>query len=417
MKTRKHKYKKGGTTKDVTQSIKNKQLPDMQEKGKKIYSSYLENVNVDTTVKMLIMEKAFKSSDFFDKMYESIRNYLPTKSKKSWEDCVNDCFFICNKYANYEISTTAYMLSALMNSTIGDPTYNLSFKVIEDKLTGYWENDQNYIQIQSTNPTMLHHGRLIMGFGPSSSGKTYCANKLIDLMSSIDPSFPKLLITIDGGIYRQTSKVYQCILEEIKEKGLYDGISNLVSASIFGKKSIFDANIIKKNIKKYLKNQKQHGFIPSLYVPETLGGCITYVNCKNKYSDYISITGDHNWIGMVIYQHTTPESCPFHEPYKCVGTIPSGTNRELTEGKKYSSKAWDISYQNGLVYMKKAPNFRFIIHNSGNSDKTSVFQDLSIDKLAMSQSTIQFFRENNWVYIDGDIKKYPKCHLFRKHCK
>jgi hypothetical protein len=423
MKTRKHKHKKGGSLKDVTTEIKNiknfKVIPndmEIQQKSDQIYSSYLENVNIDMPVKMLIMEHAFKSSAFFHKMYENIRDYLPTKSKKSWEDCINDCFYICNKYSNYEISTTAYMLRALSNSLIGDSSYQLSFTVLEDKLTGYWENDQYYIKMESTNPSILHHGRLIMGFGPSSSGKTYCANKIIDLMTSIDPSFPKLLLTIDGSIYRQSSVVYQCILEEIKQKELYDGISNLVSSSVFGKKSIFSTDLIKKIIKQYLKNQKKHGFISNLYVPETLGGCIGHINCKMKISDYIQITGDHNWIGLMIYQHTTPDKCPYHEQYKCTGTVPSGTSRELVEGKKYSSKAWELSYQNGKIYMKKAPNFRFMIHNSGNPDKTSIFQDLSVDKLAMSQTTIQFFKDNNWLYIDGDIKKYPKCHLFRKNC-
>jgi hypothetical protein len=423
MKTRKHKHKKGGSLKDVKDIIKNIKKnetetidTDIQQKSNKIYSSYLENVNIAMPVKMIIMEHAFKSSDFFYKMYINIRDYLPTKSKKSWEDCINDCFYICNKYASYEISTTAYMLRALSSSSIGDSSYKISFTVIEDKLTGYWENDQQYIKIESSNPNILHYGRLIMGFGPSSSGKTYCANKIIDLMSSIDPSFPKLLLTIDGSIYRQCSVVYQCILEEIKHKELYDGISNLVSSTVFGKKSIFNTDLIKKIIKKYLKDQKKHGFISNLYVPETLGGCIGHVNCKIKISDYINITGDHNWIGLMIYQHTTPDKCPFHEQYKCVGTIPSGKSRELVEGKKYSSKTWDISYQNGMIYMKKSPNFRFMIHNTGNSDKTTIFQDLSVDKLAMSQSTIQFFKDNNWLYIDGDITKYPKCHLFRKNC-
>lgn len=418
MKTRKYKHKKGGSLKDIKQMIKKNDSIDteLKQKSEKIYSSYLENVIVDIPVKMILMEHAFKSSDFFYKMYQTIRDYLPTKSKKSWEDCVNDCFYICNKYSNYEISTTAYVLRILSNSVIGNSSYKISFIVLEDKLTGYWENDQHYIQIQSTDPHILHHGRLIMGFGPSSSGKTYCANKIIDLMSTIDPSFPKILLTVDGSIYRQSSVVYQSIIEEIKNKNLYDGISNLVSSTIFGKKSIFNTESIKKIIKKYLKDQKKYGFIPNLYVPETLGGCIGNVNCKIKITDYINITGDHNWIGLLIYQHTNPDTCPFHEKYKCVGTIPSGKSRELVEGKKYSSKTWDISYHNGLIYMKKSPNFRFMIHNSGNSDKTTIFQDLSIEKLGMSNSIIQFFKDNNWMYIDGDITKYSKCHLFRKNC-
>lgn len=419
MKTRKIKYKKGGTLKEMKENFKknvNKMIDDLKIKSDTIYSRYLENVPIDQSIKMVLMQNAFKSPDFFIKLHENIREYLPTTTKKSWVDCINDCFDICSKYSNYEISTTAYILKALSASIIGDKSYQITFTVIEDKLTGYWENDQMYIKINSNNPTILHNGRLIVGFGPSSSGKTYCANKIIELMSSFDPSFPKMLLSIDGSIYRESSVVYQTILDEIKEKELYSGINNLVSATLFGKKSIFKTDNIKKIIKKYLKDQKKHGFISNLYVPETLGGCIRNINCKTKIADYIHITGDHNWIGLMIYQHPTPDKCPYHEAYKCEGTIPSGKSRELKEGKKYSSKTWNNSYINGITYIKHAPNYRFMIHNSGDSTRTSIFQDLSINKLAMSHHVIDFFKKNNWLYIDGDIQQYTKCHLFRNDC-
>lgn len=412
MKTRRIKHKKGGTLKEITEM-----KDELKRKSDIIYSKYLENVPIHSNVKMVLMQNAFKSSVFFTELYQNINNYLPTTIKKSWVDCLNDCFEICHKYASYEITTTAYILRVLSASVIGDKNYQISFTVINDKLTGYWEHDQLYIRINSNNPSILHNGRLIIGFGPSSSGKTYCANKIIELMSSFDPSFPKLLLTIDGSIYRKESIVYQTILNIVQEKNLYDGIRNLVSISSLFRKSIFNSDIIKKTIKKYLKEQKKYGFISNLYIPETLGGCIRNINCKIKISDYITITGDHNWIGLMIYQHKTPHMCPYHESYKCSGTITSGKSRELLEGKKYSSKAWNNSYINGISYMKYAPNFRFIIHNSGDESRTSIFEDLSVNKLAISQSIIDFFKKNNWMYIDGDIKQYSKCHLFRNDCK
>jgi hypothetical protein len=414
----KQKTRRGGNTNITEEKIKEviPQENNYAKKSTEIYTTYLNNVNIDQSIKIMLMEKAFKSTDFFNELYKNIHDYLPTNSKKKWVNCINDCYDLCSKYSSYEIHTTPYILRALSNSVIGDKNYKISFTLNSDKLTGQWKDDCNYIQIHTSNPSILHHGRLIMGFGPSSSGKSYCANKIIDLMTSIDPSFPQLLISIDGSIYRQSSIVYQCILEQVKEKELYDGISNLVSSSIFGKKSIFKSDVIKKIIKTYLKDQTKHGFISNLYVPETLGGCIGHVNCKSKISDYINITGDHNWIGLMIYQHTTPVHCPYHDKYKCKGTDPSGKERELVEGKKYSSKTWSNSYNNGSIYLRNSPNYRFRIHNSGSPDNSSIFEDLSIEKLAMSKSTIQFFKKNNWLYINGDIKKYPKCNLFRNDC-
>lgn len=389
---------------------------DYLNKSKTMYSTYLDNVDIDIPIKIMIMEKGFKSSDFFYKLFQNIHDYLPTQSKKSWVNCIDDCYKICSKYADYEIETTAYILRALSNSVIGDQGYKISFTLNGDKITGQWKEDSKHIQIHSNIPSLLHNGRLIMGFGPSSSGKTYCANKIIELMTIMDPSFPKLLLTIDGGIYRESSAVYQSIIEEVKAKQLYDGIKNLVSSTFYEQKSIFKSDQIKKSIKIYLNEQKKHGFISNLYVPETLGGCLRYINCKHKISDYVKITGDDNWIALMIYQHTTADKCPFHDKYKCKGTIASGVERELTEGKKYSSKAWNNSYQNGNIYLHQSPNYRFKIHNSGNPENISIFEDLSLEKLAMSKPMIQFLKKNNWFYIDGDLKQYPKCNLFRNDC-
>lgn len=429
MKTKKKIYtrktRKGGlninklptniTKKIVENTINLVSDQEIINKANEIYSTYLSNVNIDKTMKMFIMEKSFGSTEFFIKLHNRIKDYLPTTSKRKWVNCINDCFDVCNKYVVYETGTTAYMLRALSNSIIGDKSYTISFKIINNDLNGQWTHDKQYIQLESNSPNLLHHGRLIMGFGPSASGKTYCANKVIELMTVIDPSFPKIMISIDGGIYRESSVVYQTIINEITSKGLYDGISNLVSSTIFGKQSIFKSDRIKKSIKLYLKDQHKYGFIVNLYVPETLGGCIGNINCKMKITDYINITGDHNWVGLLIYQHKTPDACPYHEKYRCVGTIENGKSREIVEGKKYNSTTWKNSYDNGKLYMNRASNYRFRIHNSGN-ENTSIFEDLSVNKLKMSESLIDLFKKNNWLYIDGDIKYYNKCKLFRDDC-
>ena len=51
--------------------------------------------------------------------------------------------------------------------------------------------------------------RLIMGFGPSASGKTFWTENVIKMMDKADPNFPKVFMSVDGGIIREFSEIYQ----------------------------------------------------------------------------------------------------------------------------------------------------------------------------------------------------------------
>jgi hypothetical protein len=225
-----------------------------------------------------------------------------------------------------------------------------------------------YEEYDDTNGNKtVKNPRLIMGFGPSASGKTYCAKKIIELLSTQDPLFPKTFLSIDGGIQRECSVVYQLAKTIAIQKG-HAGLKNLVSS--INSKSLFDSAIIKKNVKEYLMVQKALDASDrptkiSLYVPETLGICGA-VNCGGKYKSYIEITGDTtNWIALVIWQHKTGDECDFDDSYKCKGCTESGTTREMSEGKKYSSSAYPFSMYNGVLESKGAPGGYFKIHNSG----------------------------------------------------
>ena len=67
----------------------------------------------------------------------------------------------------------------------------------------------------------------------------------------------------------------------------------------------------------------------------------------------------------MIYQHRTRNECPYQEIYKCKGCTESGKEREIDEGKIYSSKYWNTSYKHGMRQYKKAPGDKILIHNSG----------------------------------------------------
>jgi len=365
-----------------------------------------------------------------------------------WRDCVTKCYTICHDYVKNEVESTAYMLRTLTASVLGNTLkYKICFSMnidvlnFESLIVGKWKDDQKNFQIEicrigedgniilsENNETKPANGRFILGAGPSASGKTYNAGLIIEMMKMVDPSFPTFFMTIDGGTYREKSVIYQTIIDAVKNKNQYPGLTNLMSASILDKfrgvQSIFETDSIKKVINDYLLEQKKREkFVVSLYVPDTLTYCgLVNVDCIPKLKIYIDITGDdNNWIGLMIYQHKTGgDGCPFKSGYKCVGCTESGKTREKTEGKKYSSAAWKMSYDHGLETIKEAPNYRIVFHNGGKLDAKSIFEDLSVKKISYgtNEHITQFFNEKKIEYIGGELTKDVKCYTYLlKGCK
>ena len=214
--------------------------------------------------------------------------------------------------------------------------------------------------------------RLIMGFGPSASGKTYLTEEIIKLFIKVEPiTFPKIFVTIDGGITREVSEVYQIIIKAIenfnkvqKPENKVSGFLNLVDNRLLASNTLFPK--LKENLVKYMSTDNYRNNV-SLYVPDTASSCT--LNCKGIVTPYIHITGDSDsWIGLLIWQHKTSDVCDKKEMYKCKGTTESGTMREQKEGKIYSAAGYDNSMANGLFLLKNAPGYRLNIHNSGGLD-------------------------------------------------
>ena len=351
---------------------------------------YVKNVRIlyDGSVKNLkeypkIYEKLinpqlinFKGAD---KIIEDTVNEKDQKLKPSsqvWIKCSKKCFDNLSKLLDKESELTAFMLKVLSECVID--TTNGKMPLIftcknqdGDKLTGIWKNDSQYFYLEPLDNTTKQR-RLIMGFGPSASGKTYWAENIIKMLNSTDKSFPKAFLSVDGGKVREISYMYQHIIQEIKKHDKILGFDNLVKAGMSIGRSLFESNSVKKAIKKYLDVQRKRPPGPpvSLYIPETLGSCANpFKSCSGKYSDWIRITGDKkSWIGLYIWQHKTPGSCDKPDGFKCVSCQISGTSRELDEGKKYSNSAYSTSVSYGIIQMKNAPGGRFNIHNCGNRD-------------------------------------------------
>jgi hypothetical protein len=356
---------------------------------------YLEYVDIPNNVKDTLHNIRIIDTE---NLRKGIIKYVSSNCKNNkqiWKSCTRDCYKICHKEAQKEISSTSFILKCLAESMI--PEKGLTFDFDErniSKLTGIWNDDKKYFKIVQNSLDKNKDTRLILGFGPSASGKTYWSKTLIELFSK-NKEFPKKFLSIDGGIYRECSKVYQIIRKTANEL-CYAGFNNLHTAGLkLISKSIFPSSKIKKYIIDYIKTQEKI----SLYIPETLGGCGIISSCKELYKKYIDFTGDKNYIALMIFQHKSGKKCPYKGDYTCVGCIESGTSRQIREGKKYSSTAYDRSILNGNEQLKFAP-YRYVIHNNGRITGKSILFDLN-DNNEFTDILINNAKSHNYIYNIG----------------
>lgn len=348
---------------------------------------YLENVDISDIIKLYLMKKQNINFDQVKKEMDPVNppQCDPT-SKKEWVYCDGSCYDMVSKYMTMELESTAYILRILAASIITTTTsMKLKVKLLLnnnelDKLTGLWKDDSKYFDLTEMDK---HKSRLIMGFGPSASGKTYWAKNIIAMLGQTYNDFPTVFITVDGGIFRDMSIIYQ-ITVKASNKACHGGYSNLVVAGFMNifRSSLFASDKIKKVIVSYLLEQSKKINI-SLYVPETLGDCglissfdkvlsynwitdLRVKSCETKITPYTEITKDEkSWIGLLIWQHKNGSECNMNNGFKCVGCTESGMSREQLDGKKYDNSVWDHSMLLGERKMKKAPGGSYKFHNSG----------------------------------------------------
>jgi len=312
------------------------------------------------------------------------------ENRTEWVLCKNTCAKTLRELIKTETESTAYMLRALTNSVISVDGHTIEFE-INTPLTGLWTEDAANIRIRSVgNHTQA---RLIIGLGPSASGKTFWTKKLIKMFAESDKNFPKTFLTIDGGIYRSSSIIYQYILQAAKES-CFAGIKNLVEANMhILEQSLFYAGKIKKQINEFLRKQTPI----SLYVPETCADCghARFKSCEQKHKPYLDITKDSDWIAVLLWQHKRAEDCTQEKQFRCVGCTESGTTREKSEGKKYSNAMYEHSMNEGMRALLRGPNIRYKIHVSGSEDRKSIVEDYSENPVPPTED---FMNKYNYVY-------------------
>ena len=311
----------------------------------------------------VILEKSFGNyskfvQDFKTDMNKEILKQTETYLEPTWIKCQKKCQNIAAVAIQKEVNSTAFIIRCLIKSMLNG---SLDISCSDpSKITGLWKKDLGLFTMN--NFSGQTRGRLIMGFGPSASGKTYWAKNTINMLSEIEDDFPSTFMTIDGGIYRESSVIYQILVKCVLSRNV-GGLTNLVSAGL-GRKSLFSAGKIKKTVADFLKTQSP----PNLYIPETLGSCVVGMSkkgtCSDMYNKYKTITGDKNWVGLCIWQHVEDTKCTFAPKYKCIGCTESGQKREREEGKHYSPLAYKNSFRYGKIHAKKAGKW-FVIHNTG----------------------------------------------------
>tara|TARA_Y100000389_G_scaffold184612_1_gene203228 strand:- start:1581 stop:3005 length:1425 start_codon:yes stop_codon:yes gene_type:complete len=315
------------------------------------------------------------------------------KCKNAWFPCGNECSDIAKFYLKNEIQSTFFFLNLLGNSFISYNSEKNTRQKIDiylstptlNSITGNWDKDSKIFHLSKSQFSV--GGKLIMGFGPSASGKTFWTKNAMKFLANYMniSNFPKYFLSVDGGIMRESSIIFQIIKFAAKTIVSAKGVLNLVSAGIKEKivlnlNSIFNSNVVKKKMKIYLFSQNRRGVHLSLYVPETLVSyCFktTKRNCIEAYLDYIKITKDKKWIALMIWQHKNGP-CPFHKNFQCKGVMKSGTEREVEEGKKFSIGGYDkaIEYGNSELYRKTnydGPHYRIRIHNSGGMKTNDMY--------------------------------------------
>jgi hypothetical protein len=195
--------------------------------------------------------------------------------------------------------------------------------------------------------------RMIIGVGPSGCGKSTIAKTIFPWFKDIET-----VVFIDGGISREVSTVWNVAT------AFSPGISDLYKYF----KTIRSKDILFGLLKEHYC---------SFYVPDTLSNTQTVRNYgiyratgKHLLPDITEYTVlDPNWISLFIWQHlNNPTStCTYAKKgYPCIGCDVSGIKRQISEGKQYDSKSYQVSLHASLLALKQSKH-QFFIHNSGSS--------------------------------------------------
>jgi hypothetical protein len=371
--------------------------------------------------------KILKPEDIYDMVWNAIPSNPNSRKDQNfveWMKC--DKKKHCDSAALHylwriERESTIYMLRILNMGYISkDDTRPLiiniylghgDLNVKDATLTGIWSEDYHNVKVELASKG--DKNTFVLASGPTGAGKTFMGKKICEKLDL--PS----MISIDGGIYRDCSIVYQIIKHVLHEKG-WAGMRNLVFTSTLEKihsvprllriswtkffEGIFDTEKVKNLVYQYLvfqrkiQRRKESKINFPIYVPDTL----SFTPSMNDYKDFLALTGYQgekteqiNIINAMIYQHWEGgEKCPLLNPQnKCEGCLASGRKREIREGKKYPDNpdSYNAGVKNSLAVLFDESNeftTRIFIHNTGSPEplKESLWYQYSTNYSIVLQS-------------------------------
>jgi hypothetical protein len=177
---------------------------------------------------------------------EIIKKTILANKKNKWVYCEGDCHRVCSNFIKYEIGTTRYMKKVLEQSWYHEPPSEnpeppsenpkkIVLKIVnlndselnEEQLDKEWAHmfGKTKIKIMRGNTDITDDfnkglAELVIGSGPSASGKTHFKPIIIEYIGNVMGKSLKPYLCIDGGDYRDLSEYYKFINETIKvEKG------------------------------------------------------------------------------------------------------------------------------------------------------------------------------------------------------
>ena len=165
----------------------NKKLP--------VLKKYLRSSFIKGNTEILLERLSFLNKRTYKKEIRKTIFLLLSKDDVSWKKCIGSCSKILQHWIHLETKTTAFFLRVLYNCLIGNKS---NARIEIQNPTGLIDDDIHSMKLHIKD----NKSRLIFGFGPSASGKTFLVNEILSILKKKDKKFKKIIINIDVGIIR-----------------------------------------------------------------------------------------------------------------------------------------------------------------------------------------------------------------------
>lgn len=291
-------------------------------------------------------------------------------------------------------------------------------------------DDPSVFQLSGDKMTLKRSNKkpiAVMVYGPSAAGKSFSTQKILQRLDSPDLKAADNFITVDGGIMRERSRIYGG--KDWQRGGAYSKFNGLVQLAHqcgnAGWKDQVQSNPFKKEIRKrrnmlnfepltndvksFLKEavyKANGGKGANVIIPGTLGGGLYSYYTELRKLQKLRKKG---YTIVLVLVYASKQEC-----------TEQGTDREKTEGKKYSNGQWRNSVDNAIAVMNTwsskygglkggqkmyVVNNRNVVVRNGNG---KIVNDLNVKKNCTGGKTPSCKRCPSGIL---EIKEHETLHL------